>query len=418
MGVGKGSAKPRVLFVGEAVTLAHVARPIALARTLDPDAFEVVFAAHPRFNSVLGHFPFAFRPIQSIPSEQFLLALAQGSPMYDNDTLCGYVQEDLTVLDEFHPDVVVGDFRLSLGVSARLAGVHYMAIVNAYWSPYAHQRFPMPELTISRGIGVPISRVLFYFIRPLGFAIHARPMNLTRQRFGMDSLGWDLRKVYSEADEVLYADVPEIVPTFDRPSSHHYIGPVLWSPTVPVPTWWASVPQDRPIVYVTLGTSGQIDLLEVILNGLADLPITVLAATAGRTKLDQTPSNTFIADYLPGEEAATRSCLVVCNGGSPTTQQALAAGVPVLGIPSNIDQYINMDYLQQAGAGTLLRASAVTPESVRAAVAGMLRDNRYAEKALALKQVISRYNVPRLFQSALRKGSDGRVSRTNERVTT
>jgi hypothetical protein len=36
-----------------------------------------------------------------------------------------------------------------------VAGVPYLTVTNAYWSPYARQRFPMPELPLSRRIGVP-----------------------------------------------------------------------------------------------------------------------------------------------------------------------------------------------------------------------------------------------------------------------
>jgi UDP:flavonoid glycosyltransferase YjiC (YdhE family) len=135
----------------------------------------------------------------------------------------------------------------------------------------------------------------------------------------------------------------------DLPTSHQYIGPVLWSPTVEPPAWWDSLPTDRPIVYVTLGSSGRSDLLEVVLQALAGLPVTVIAATAGRIDPKTVPPNAFVADYLPGEEAASRAAVVICNGGSPTTQQALAAGKPVIGIASNLDQHLNMAAIERRG---------------------------------------------------------------------
>jgi len=391
----------RVLFVAEAVTLAHVARPTVLARGLDPATHDICLAAHPRYSNVLGELPFAFRPIQSISSEQFLAALARGAPLYDVNTLCAYVEEDLALLRELRPNVVVGDFRLSLAVSARLAGVRYLTITNAYWSPHARQRFPMPELPMVRRLGVPLARVLFRLARPLAFALHTRPMNETRRRYGLPSLGWDLRRIYTEADEVLYADVPELIPTFDLPTNHHYLGPVLWSPAVPRPDWWERVPTGRPLVYVTLGSSGQSDLLGTVLHALADLPVTVLAATAGRVKMDAVPPNAFVADYLPGEEAAARARLVICNGGSPTTQQALAAGAPVLGIASNMDQHLNMGYVRRAGAGELLRAGTVTGEEVRSAVQRLLDDGTSAEQAGRLRNCFATYSATERFAARL-----------------
>src|SRR5437588_11789567 len=110
--------KARVLFFAEAVTLAHVARPFVLATSLDPDTYEVYWAAHPRFNDLFGSMSFAGRrTIESIPCEQFLGALAKGAPVYDTATLRSYVGEDLAVIREFTPDLIVGDFRLSLSVS-------------------------------------------------------------------------------------------------------------------------------------------------------------------------------------------------------------------------------------------------------------------------------------------------------------
>src|SRR5689334_13476038 len=109
----------RVLFVAEAVTLAHVARPIALARGLDPVHFDTVLAVDPRDQALWSGLAIPLRPIRSIPSEQFRNALAHGRPLYDVETLRAYVEEELDLIRETVPDVVVGDFRLSLAVSTR-----------------------------------------------------------------------------------------------------------------------------------------------------------------------------------------------------------------------------------------------------------------------------------------------------------
>ena len=45
----------------------------------------------------------------------------------------------------FQPDLVIGDFRLSLSVSARVAGVPYIAIANSWWSPFGRPRFELAE---------------------------------------------------------------------------------------------------------------------------------------------------------------------------------------------------------------------------------------------------------------------------------
>lgn len=371
----------RILFVGEAVTLAHVSRPFVLAKSLDPAQYDVHLACDPRFNKLLGPLPFPHHAIRTIPSQRFLDALARGSPVYDTQTLREYVAADRGLLAELKPDLVVGDFRLSLSVGARLAGVPYATITNAYWSPYARQRWPLPDLPMNRFLGVGLAKVLFRLVRPLAFATHCVPLNRVRRENGLPKLGADLRRIYTDADYVLYADVPELVPVYDAPPNHLYLGPVLWSPAVDRPPWWDDLPADRPIVYVTLGSSGRSDLLAMVLKALADLPVTVIAATAGRVKLGEVPSNAFVADYLPGEAAAARAAVVICNGGSPTTQQALAAGKPVIGLAGNLDQHLNMSAVERADAGVLLRAAKTRETAVREAVSRVISQPSYSHAA-------------------------------------
>src|SRR5436189_86575 len=117
------------------------------------------------------------RWINSSSAEEFRNALAHGGPLYDAATLRRYVNEDLAVLEDIRPDLVVGDFRLSLSVSARVARIPYATITSAYWSPYARPRFPLPEHPLVDAIGVASAQRAFDLVRPFVFAYHARPMN-------------------------------------------------------------------------------------------------------------------------------------------------------------------------------------------------------------------------------------------------
>jgi UDP:flavonoid glycosyltransferase YjiC (YdhE family) len=395
------ASRRKVLFFAEAVTLAHLARPVALASRLDPLRYDVRLAAADRYPSLRCGLPFPVRPIQSIPGEEFLDNLARGRPVYPESTLRAYIEEDLAVIREFGPDVVVGDFRLSLSVGARLAGVPYLAIANAYWSPFARQRYTVPSLPMVRWLGVPAAQAVFRAARPLAFALHTRPLNRVRRGHGLRSLGLDLRRVYTDADQVLYADVPDLVPAPVLPPNHHYLGPVLWSAPADPPPWWDRLDTDRPVVYVTLGSSGSESLLPAVLEAIAGLPVVVIVATLGRALPRSLPANVLTADFLPGEAAAARSRLVVCNGGSPTAHQALAAGTPVLGLAGNLDQFLNMSAVERAGAGLLLRADTADVGAVRAAAGRILSDSSFSESAASLAKAFAAYDAPARFRAVL-----------------
>lgn len=128
-----------------------------------------------------------------------------------------------------------------------------------------------------------------------------------------------------------------------------------------------------------------------MLDALAALPVTVMAATAGAIELGSVPSNAFVAPYLPGDAAARRASVVICNGGSPTSQQALAAGVPVIGIAGNLDQFLNMHGVLAAGAGVLLRADRFHEASLRLAVTRLLGDELARQAAQLLATAFRAY---------------------------
>lgn len=394
-------ARKRILFVAEAVTLAHVGRPLALARVLSPLHYELHFACAPAYRRFLPTRGMQYWPLHSISSEQFLRALAAGKPVYDVATLQAYVEEDRRLLERLRPDAVIGDFRLSLGVSARLLALPYIGLINAYWSPYVAQSYTVPALGLSRLLPIALANPLFRAVRPLAFALHSVPLNQLRRRFRQPTLPYDLRSLYADADQVLYPDVAEMFTVSSLPHNHEFLGPVTWSPPVPRPAWWHGLPDDLPLVYVTLGSSGQGELLPLILHALARLPLRLMVATAGQSLPATLPENAYVAQYLPGELAAQRAQLVICNGGSPTSQQALGAGVPVLGIAGNLDQYLNMQGVLAVGAGRCLRSDRLQARALRENVMQMLGHSGIRAAAAHMAQVFQHYDVAQRLLAAL-----------------
>ena len=385
------TGRRRILFIAEAATLAHITRPLVLANGLNPEKYEVHFASADRYSMIFGADRFKRWPLNSLATEKFLRRVARGKPIFEYSVIREYVADDLALFDKVKPDIVIGDLRLSLQISARIARIPYFSLVNAYWSPYARPNFVVPDHVLVRLFGARIADAGFKLLAPLIMAMHTLPMNRARYHFGLPLVS-QLQQVYTDADQVLYVDASELIPTFDLPSNHHYLGPVVWSPRTPLPDWWSRLDPNRPCVYVTLGSSGDTHTLPTILAALETEPVSVLVATAGRTGALSLPRNAFVADYLPGIDAAARSALVICNGGSPTTLQALVSGVPVIGIASNLDQYLNIDYVERAGAGRLLRAEALTVSGLNALCKLLLGDPMYKRSAATLQRQMTTYD--------------------------
>jgi UDP:flavonoid glycosyltransferase YjiC (YdhE family) len=401
--VGEKKTKKTLLFMAEAVTLAHFGRIMTLARELDPEIYEIVIASDPRYLDLEQSFPFTFEAIWSIPSSQFGNALKRGKPLYSTTELERYVQDDIALLHKVKPDAVIGDFRISLAVSARVAGVPYINIVNAYWSPYAQMQFPVPDLPFTKVIGLRLGQKLFNWVRPLAFAAHARPLKKIKRRYGLATKGQDLRHIYSDADYTLYPDIEELVPFAALPENHKFIGPVIWSARVDLPNWWQKLPTDKPVIFVSPGSSGQPGMLRKVLNALATLPATIIAT--GCEEKDKPPlgSNVFIADYLPAETAIARSDLVICNGGSLMTYQALINNVPIIGLANNMDQLLNMTALEHNGVGILLRSDTYSSEELLDATQALLGSGacKQHERINSWAEIFEHYDTKKNFQQAL-----------------
>jgi UDP:flavonoid glycosyltransferase YjiC (YdhE family) len=387
--------RPVVLLVAEAVTLAHYARIIAMARALDPSDYDVVVASDSRFASIGPTATCRKYELKSIPSSAFTEALARGRPVYDADTLAAYVDNDLALFARVKPDLVIGDFRLSLAVSAPASRVRYAAVANAYWSPYAAIEFPVPDLPMTRVLGVPLAQKVFNVARSAAFALHSRPLDRIRRRHNLPPLGGDLRTAYTWGDYTLYADVPDYVPMRTLPVNHRYIGPLMWSTRPDMPDWWDHLPPEAPLVLVTLGTTGTATLLPAILASLAPQPAIIVVATATDIRLSDVPANARVARYLPLDVVAPRCKLVVCNGGSLTTYGAFVSNAPVLGLCTNMDQLLNMQAVSRFGAGLALRAGALAPHDLQDCVGRLLGTLDYAKHASDVGKRVTEFDPPR-----------------------
>ena len=389
----------RILFVVENITLAQVVRLRVLAAGLDPRRYEVHFASSEFDPLLFDDTHFTHWPLGTIERQAALNALAKGERLYELRTLERYVEEELRLFDAVKPAVVIGDFRLSLAVSAPFAKLPCASLINAYWSPYAvRDSFPVPDHPIVRLVGVERAARYFPQAMPRVFAHFAAPLNTLRRRFGLAEFE-SLLHALCFGDLVLYPDLPELCPVKDAPPSHHYLGGVQWAPSLPVPDLTSS--KELPLVYVTLGSSGDLAALPAVLAGLAGLPLRALLSTAGRQRPESLPPNMTVAPLLPGDVLARHARFVITNGGSSTGYQALAAGTPVLGIPANLDQYLAMTAIAKSGAGILLRSGGLRPEQVRAAAIRLLDSKVAATSASALARAFAGFDCHTRFEAAL-----------------
>ncbi|MDQ0735254.1 glycosyltransferase [Arthrobacter agilis] len=164
------------------------------------------------------------------------------------------------------------------------------------------------------------------------------------------------RQVLEGADLVLVCADPDLDPAGRSRRS----GNVVWAGAA-VDVTAPATPPAHPHVLVSLSTTafpGQPEVLQRILDAVADLPIDVTVTTGpavdpGRLSA---PPNVAVHRYIPHTEVMPHCSAVLGHGGHATTMRALAHGLPMLIVPMHpmLDQPMIGKVVQEAGAGLVL----------------------------------------------------------------
>jgi len=324
--------------------------------------------------------------------------------LFPETLVAEYVRDDLEILHKIRPDVVVGDMRLSLAVSGPTSGIPYIALSNAYWSPWRRDHLLPPPYSIEIAHiaerepscleeAVETAQNQFNSQLPAIFEAQAAGLDAVRQRYHLSRFP-DYLTGFTWGDRTMYADLPTVIQMNHLPRDHRFIGPMFWAPQVNLPEWWDSIPSDAVIIYVAIGSSGHPSLLPRILEIASRTEYWFVFATGGgEGPVQSVPRRCFIADYLPGDLVVKRANLVISNGGSPGMYQALSAGVPVLGIPFNMDQLLCMRHAVATGAVRSIRADCLTAHELLMTIDIMIRDSSYGKAAQRLQKECARMDL-------------------------
>ena len=147
-------------------------------------------------------------------------------------------------------------------------------------------------------------------------------------------------------------------------------------------------------VHLTLGTlfHHNTAVLDAALAGLLKLRVNVVVTTGPGSdpgRLGPLPPHVVAKPYLPHALLLPRCHLVISQGGAGTVLGALAAGLPQLMLPQGADQFLNAAAATAAGAALSLAPGQVTPASVAAAAARLLREPSFRKASTVLAAEIA-----------------------------
>jgi MGT family glycosyltransferase len=174
------------------------------------------------------------------------------------------------------------------------------------------------------------------------------------------------------------------------PQSFHYAGPFVDETTRdPVEFPWNRLDQ-RPIVYVSLGTTKRaaISLFSKIAAACVGLNLQVVITLGNRRDspaLGTLPGNPIVVRNAPQLELLKIATVVITHAGPNTVLETLLQGKPMLGLPVTLDQPAVAAHIARLGAAEVLAPCQCSSENIRLALVKLLTDSSYRQAATAIQ---------------------------------
>ncbi|HVE45661.1 MAG TPA: glycosyltransferase [Acidimicrobiales bacterium] len=276
----------------------------------------------------------------------------------------------LAIVSGFRPDVVLhGEAEFGGPLVAELAGLPYVGQSLSVLRP----------LEMARLAGDTLARAC----RDRGWNIDVGPFGGLYRYLYLDVCPPGLQSAEISAVAVAHRADAEGKPLAQRSASsgdtrksrdHPYDGTEGEAPPA-----WVKELDDRPTIYVTLGTiNDDPALYRVILDGLRDEPVNVVVTVGGTgdpASLDPGLPNVYVERYIPQSLLLPHCSIVVNHAGS--ILPPLGHALPMLMVPGKGNEFHNAEACMRAGIGRVVARQEATAETVRREVRILLEDESY-----------------------------------------
>ena len=316
---------------------------------------------------------------------------------------------DLTpILDQWQPDIVISETSmlgpmLVLHETRRIPVAVFSTVIACLLPgsdvPPFGPGLPLPRRRRDR-LAASMTKVATNL---LGVKFR-QTANHLRAQYGLTPLSVPVTEYTGHMPLYLVPSVPEFdYGRRDLLPSVHYVGPCLWNKPVTEPpeAWLTHLPNGRPVVHVSEGTmhTDKPLVLQTAVQALGDLPLDVVMTTGGNRDpadlaLGQLASNIRVVPWVAHSDLLPRINVLITTGGAGTVMAALAAGVPLVVIPTEWDKFENAQRVVEAGVGVRLPLRQCTPDRLRDAVNHVLETPTFRQNAKQMSAILQCANGP------------------------
>lgn len=180
------------------------------------------------------------------------------------------------------------------------------------------------------------------------------------------------------------------LPRTTLPSNFHYTGPFVSRVSRPRVVFPWDQLDGRPIIYVSLGTTRnvQASVFRMIAQACLDLDMQIIISLGGRIDsetMGELPGSPLVTAYAPQLQLLKLASIVITHGGANTVFETLMEGKPMVVIPLALDQPAIAARLARLKLAEVLPVMRLSPMRIRIAVTSVLNDPRYRDAAVEMQ---------------------------------
>ncbi|XP_053619943.1 UDP-glycosyltransferase UGT5-like isoform X1 [Plodia interpunctella] len=210
-------------------------------------------------------------------------------------------------------------------------------------------------------------------------------------------------------------DIPPLMELFNKVDMLFLNAHPIWDSNRPVPpnvVYLGGIhkipPKDLPkdlkayldtskngVIYISFGTNVSpsalpAEKIQILAKVFSRLPYDVLWKW-DKDELPGKPANVRISHWLPQSDLLRhpKLKLFVTQGGLQSTDEAIDAGVPLIGIPMLGDQWFNVENYVKHGIGVRLDMDTLTEEKFQDAIDKVIKDPSYRQNIAKLRDLIN-----------------------------
>jgi UDP:flavonoid glycosyltransferase YjiC (YdhE family) len=323
-------------------------------------------------------------PPQSPPPPASYAEIMQSSGFGD-DRVLDQMLDAWMVLVRTHADVLVADHAPMALLAAYLLGIPAVLMGNGFTIPPLMSPFP----GIRPWEEVQANRLLMAEHNVL------QRINATIGRHGKQPLQ-RLADLFASG-KILLTTIPELDPYADRRSGA-YVGFISASSNG-TPVRWQSASRPRIFAYLRPSMPRIAAILTALEESGAQVIVAMPGAGADLQRHFASTQVTLLGGAVPLAELLSGADLVVSYGGAGTIASSLLAGVPMLLVPQNAEQYLNSVLAAKLDAGILIDIRQEDSD-VAPALARLLREPSYRLAARALAEKYRAFDPDAAAESA------------------